>query len=424
CPVIFKVRDGSYNEQIKLFQVLGSSATNFIRFEGESGDSSLAELHYQENNPSNDFTLSLTGTDYITFRDLGIRRSNGSGNLFIQNNAHHVTVENCWLGHVVSPNSSCDSMLTFRNNQMQDYNLTLSNSTRAKGIVIENNEAGSIIINNSSDVNIDNNNFGYLSLSNSDICEIKNNSGWTWANDSFAYRITINNCREILSRDNLFYVHETNEDTLLDVYSNRTPVYGDDWGFISRDCRKMKIHNNEIYNSYGIYNLRGDSIEVKRNYTKNSFLDRGYGLYFEGIGNSLVVDSNDVNDPKEFGIVCRPYGSVTWKVRENIIKGAGDNGVLIEWGSGGEYIDNRILGMRYGTGFVINNANVLVANNYVQSTGLGIAKGISLRSGASGSRIVFNSVNITGTDVENGVALEVLGGNNYVVKNNIFANNG
>ncbi|MFN5371525.1 MAG: PKD domain-containing protein, partial [Bacteroidia bacterium] len=47
-----------------------------------------------------------------------------------------------------------------------------------------------------------------------------------------------------------------------------------------------------------------------------------------------------------------------------------------------------------------------------------------LRSGASGSRIVFNSVNITGTDVENGVALEVLGGNNYVVKNNIFANNG
>ena len=55
---------------------------------------------------------------------------------------------------------------------------------------------------------------------------------------------------------------------------------------------------------------------------------------------------------------------------------------------------------------------------------MGIAKGISLQTNGTGSSIVFNSVNITGTDVVNGQALELLGGTDYVIKNNIFANNG
>jgi hypothetical protein len=40
CPVIFKVRNGTYNEQIEIGQVLGSSSYNTITFESESGDSS------------------------------------------------------------------------------------------------------------------------------------------------------------------------------------------------------------------------------------------------------------------------------------------------------------------------------------------------------------------------------------------------
>ena len=44
--------------------------------------------------------------------------------------------------------------------------------------------------------------------------------------------------------------------------------------------------------------------------------------------------------------------------------------------------------------------------------------------GGSGSDVVFNSVNVTGTDVVNGQGIEVNGGSNYRVKNNIFANNG
>ena len=45
-----------------------------------------------------------------------------------------------------------------------------------------------------------------------------------------------------------------------------------------------------------------------------------------------------------------------------------------------------------------------------------IAKGISLEANGSGSDVVFNSVNVTGTDVVNGQGITVNGGTNYRVK--------
>ena len=69
CPVVFNVRDTIYDEQIKIYDVQGSSSVNTITFNGESGDSSVAGLHYQNSNPSNDFTLGLVGTHNIFFND-------------------------------------------------------------------------------------------------------------------------------------------------------------------------------------------------------------------------------------------------------------------------------------------------------------------------------------------------------------------
>ena len=82
---------------------------------------------------------------------------------------------------------------------------------------------------------------------------------------------------------------------------------------------------------------------------------------------------------------------------------------------------NKLLGQIGGIGITVSGANSLVANNYIQMDGVGIAKGISLEANGSGSDVVFNSVNITGTDVVNGQGITVNGGTNYRVKNNIFA---
>ena len=91
CGVTFRVRNGVYNEQIKLGQISGASATAPIVFESEAGDSTKVALHYSLSNPSNDYTLVLDGTDYVTFRKLGIKRSNGTDNVLIRNGAHHVS---------------------------------------------------------------------------------------------------------------------------------------------------------------------------------------------------------------------------------------------------------------------------------------------------------------------------------------------
>jgi hypothetical protein len=65
-----------------------------------------------------------------------------------------------------------------------------------------------------------------------------------------------------------------------------------------------------------------------------------------------------------------------------------------------------------------------IINNYIQGVGRGIAKGIVLGSTEGLNEVLHNSVNINGTDIENGRALEVLTGTGHVIKNNIFANSG
>jgi hypothetical protein len=475
CPVVFKVRNGSYNEQIKLYEILGSSATNTITFEGENGDSSLAELHYQTTNTSNDFTLSLIGTDYISFNKMGIRRTNGAGNMFIQNGAHHVSVQNCRLGNVTSPNTSCDSVLTFRYNNMQGFDLNLQNpdaGPKAGLITVENNFLNSLVINNARDVKVkyNRNNADVQSyaldftIDKSKVIDLSNNR---FRSSYFNYDTLINVYSNVIYRNEgccgcyncEFFGIYFNYSKSLNVYGNQITTYAD-WVQYARGvsirnssfaeiisnvinvrsggaesmgvqtyfAKNILINKNTISNSsatrYGVYVDNGDSVYIRKN-TMNGFdlASAGSGISLYNVVKSLEVDSNEIRNYQTEGIRSRPTSGSFWKIRNNTITNSRDRGMYLE-GTGGEYSGNKITGVTAGTGIVVNGGYALVSNNYVQAEGLGIAKGISLQTGGSGSSIVFNSVNITGTDVINGQALEVTGGTNYIIKNNIFANNG
>jgi hypothetical protein len=141
CPVVFKVRNGTYNEQIKIYDIPGASAINQVTFESENGDSSLVSLHYQVSNPTNDFTLSLLGTPYVNFKKMTVLRTNGGVSVSIQNRAHNILFENCRLGNFFTPNAGVDSVLTLRRNNLQGYYTdlrhTLGNTT--SNVVVENN---------------------------------------------------------------------------------------------------------------------------------------------------------------------------------------------------------------------------------------------------------------------------------------------
>ncbi len=97
CPVSFLVRDGIYNEQIRLDQIAGSDSINTITFRGENLDSSLAVLNYSDANGILDYTLYLNQTSWIRFDHLGILRSN-SGTAMRLANSQSVEIRNCQMG--------------------------------------------------------------------------------------------------------------------------------------------------------------------------------------------------------------------------------------------------------------------------------------------------------------------------------------
>ncbi|MFC2100635.1 GEVED domain-containing protein [Bacteroidota bacterium] len=95
-PVTFNVAAGTYNEQIELPLVSGSSSSNTITFKSASGDSSTVILTYDASPTTDNYTLLLNGTSHITFQEMTIQASDSTFAKVIElkNNAHDVTLNN------------------------------------------------------------------------------------------------------------------------------------------------------------------------------------------------------------------------------------------------------------------------------------------------------------------------------------------
>ena len=91
CPVIFKVRNGMYNEQFVIKAIQGSSPTNTVTFQSESGDSTKVVVQY---GGWPNITVQLKNAGYINFRGIGI---NGYQGLIFAERTHHINVEHCNL---------------------------------------------------------------------------------------------------------------------------------------------------------------------------------------------------------------------------------------------------------------------------------------------------------------------------------------
>jgi len=67
--VTFKVRNGIYQEQLTLKEIIGADSLQTITFESESGDSSKVVLNEIFNN-NNHYIMKLDGADWITFKGM------------------------------------------------------------------------------------------------------------------------------------------------------------------------------------------------------------------------------------------------------------------------------------------------------------------------------------------------------------------
>ncbi|HRZ50088.1 MAG TPA: hypothetical protein P5338_11910, partial [Bacteroidales bacterium] len=99
-PVVFNVAPGTYNEQITIPWISGSSAINTITFQSATPDSTLVILTYGATGTANNYLVQLSGSERIIFRNIkfvptgtsyatAIKFTNGAkyntlvGNLFV-----------------------------------------------------------------------------------------------------------------------------------------------------------------------------------------------------------------------------------------------------------------------------------------------------------------------------------------------------
>ncbi|TAH38352.1 MAG: T9SS type A sorting domain-containing protein [Bacteroidetes bacterium] len=149
-PVDFSVRSGTYNEQISIPAITGSSSVNAILFHSESGDSSSVVL----TNPAGastigNYTIQLNGVDNISFLNMTFERS-GTGTastvIEITNESENVTFQSNQIigdANVISSNTTGTKSGIFSPNTSNNNNLVLRGNyfkNNANGIWVNGNQ--------------------------------------------------------------------------------------------------------------------------------------------------------------------------------------------------------------------------------------------------------------------------------------------
>ncbi len=153
--VTFLVRNGIYDEQVTLNEIIGVNQDNPVVFQSENGDSTMVRLFYASADPAKNYTLRLNGTDWITFRKLTIEATNGTfGNAVdFTAGATHNTFENNEIkgpnegdaNYVLNSYDSNDDFITIRHNRILGGRVGvhlygLNSSDRENGTLVEGNK--------------------------------------------------------------------------------------------------------------------------------------------------------------------------------------------------------------------------------------------------------------------------------------------
>ena len=248
-PVVFDVRDGTYTEQIIIPEIAGSSTTNTITFQSETGDSSAVVLTWPSSiNNYNNYTIYLLGADNFIFTDLTIERTGTS-----------------LYGRVI--NLEQDALNnTFTHNILR---ASLIASTSTGGIVLYADNNGIY-----DDLNISNNSFQQGTYG------LYINSSATTSSD-------------VIIADNDFSDF---------YYMGMRLAYVDEC-----DILRNTINNNAYFNAYGMYLSNCDGqLEIQDNYI--NLVQGRYGLtLFSCVGNGVSY-SPIVNNMVIVGGASTAYG--------------------------------------------------------------------------------------------------------------------
>ncbi len=129
APVTFNVRNGTYNEQISLGPINGSSAANTILFQSENGDNEFVRLEHA-NSSGNNYVVQLDGADYVTFQNMTFRSLGSFARIFhLRNGADHIRILN---NELIAANGDDNYQLIYSPGNI-DQNLLIQNNRFVDG---------------------------------------------------------------------------------------------------------------------------------------------------------------------------------------------------------------------------------------------------------------------------------------------------
>jgi len=334
-PVTFTVASGTYNEQIELPFVTGSSATNTITFQSASGDSSTVILTNNASSATGNYTLKLNGTSHITFKDMTfaatdsllskvIEIGNSAENVHFLNNriigmSTSITDEDAAL---IYTSDSIGNNISILNNRLENGSIAIelsgksSCSTKATGVQINNNilmnhfASGIILTNlfspevslNQIETNSNSNSYNGISgiqLSGTPII-IKNNIKAT--NTQIAYGIRMSQCDICMSSTNSGLV--ANNFILINGLSTANTITA---GILNNESKNFNYYYNTINITGNQTNAvsmclfdatagLSDNINIVNNIFSNEA--NGYTYYVTGVDTTkFFVDYNDIFNP-------------------------------------------------------------------------------------------------------------------------------
>lgn len=107
--VVFNVKPGVYNEQIRIPYIPGTSATNAtVTFQSENGNPASAELTYNASSALGNYTLKLDSAQYVFFKKLTISATGTTFGRVVEfaNTASNDSLVNCVINAPVVNNTS------------------------------------------------------------------------------------------------------------------------------------------------------------------------------------------------------------------------------------------------------------------------------------------------------------------------------
>jgi parallel beta-helix repeat protein len=108
-PVVLNMRNGTYNEQVTVGSIVGSSSTNTLTIRSESGDSSAVVINYSSTSSAANYVIRLTKTSNVIFSRVSIEALSSSyGRGLYLTGSNSIQLKNCRLMGTYSFSTSSD----------------------------------------------------------------------------------------------------------------------------------------------------------------------------------------------------------------------------------------------------------------------------------------------------------------------------